>query len=198
MCFEPFWNDAVCLNGSSRKMSSFYAVTSKEMQLIIPCYCPWETHRPRHGWCTGPSRWNYVGDAPGVLRALWWQHVEPIIPNFCIINYWLDLVGGIPTPLKNMKVKWGSPTSFRTEQQVPLFNGPPSNPPGFWPGHLAMGFRLLAIYNWRCFFVKDAEFTSSKIGTFVQQNMVVGWSWMASTWWFTEAIRGGLSPIELD
>ena len=134
--------------------------------------CSWLSHVSALGkhidLDTGWHRCHHVGDAPGVLRALWrrWQHVEPIIPNFCIINYWLDLVGGIPTPLKNMRVKWGSPTSFRTEQQVPSSTVLRRIPQDFGQGHLAMGFRLLAIYNWRCFFVKDAEFTSSKIGTF--------------------------------
>ena len=66
--------------------------------------------------------------------------------------------------------------------------------PGFWPGAPCNGVPAVGHLQWRCFSVKDAEFTSSKIGTFVQQNMVVGWSWMASTWWFTEAIRGGHKP----
>ena len=109
------------------------------------------------------------------------------------ITGWIWLVVYLPL-WKIWKSNEGHQHRFEQNNKCPSSTVLRRIPQDFGQGHLAMGFRLLAIYNWRCFFVKDAEFTSSKIGTFVQQNMVVGWSWMASTWWFTEAIRGGHKP----
>ena len=69
--------------------------------------------------------------------------MEPIIPNFCIINYWLDLVGGIPTPLKKYESQMRvTNIVLNRTTGAPLRPGPPSNPPGFWPGAPCNGGRM--------------------------------------------------------
>ena len=102
------------------------------MQLIISCFCPWETHRPRHGMTQVPSRWRCPWSVARLVAQMATRGTNH--PKF--LHHQLLVGSGwwytYPSEKYESQMRVTNIVSNRTTGA--LFNGPPSNPPGFWPG----------------------------------------------------------------